>query len=76
MKQRYNFDRVRNGELMAQGVAVHAISLEEATDLAYALLRRQSREARTELRFADNEPCVAALKCPICGTKHPARTEE
>ena len=62
MKTRYNFDRFRKGELMAEGVAVHANSMAEALVKANALLNGED----AELRFTDNEPCVAALKCQIC----------
>ena len=42
--RRYNFQRIRNGAEMAQGVAVHADDIGEAVVKAHALMReRQSK---------------------------------
>ena len=62
----WNFDRYANGELMAEGIRVHAESLESALTSAYRLLdaTRQHNKCKEELVFIDNEPCVS--KCLIC----------
>jgi hypothetical protein len=59
---RYNFTRFRAGKEMAEGVAVHADSLEAATAKARAMLDNPAES----IRFDDNQPCVPALNCAIC----------
>lgn len=59
---RYNFDRYRKGRLMAEGVAVHAGSVDEACAKAMALLYRKNEV----LRFTDNAPCTPLERCSIC----------
>jgi hypothetical protein len=62
--QRYNFDRIRDGVLMAEGIAVHANTADEAAAKAQSLL---GEEPGAVLLFRDNRPCPAAfIKCPLC----------
>lgn len=62
--QRYNFDRVRDGAgLMAEGIAVHAESLDEAEAKAQRLIDNNLVDT---IRFTDNRPCLPAERCPIC----------
>lgn len=62
MKRRYNFDRFHYGAPRAEGIAVHAESLEAAT----AKARTLRDDPDDTLRFTDNEPCAGALRCSVC----------
>jgi hypothetical protein len=65
--QRYNFDRFRRRVgLMAEGIAVHADSLDEARVKAERLIPDKQTDTIT---FTDNEPCPKMVRCSIC---HPA----
>jgi hypothetical protein len=62
--QRYNFDRFRAGVgLMAEGIAVHADSLEEARAKAEPLIDNKRTDT---IKFTDNQPCPAMVRCSIC----------
>jgi hypothetical protein len=58
MKKRYNFDRYRGEQLMAEGIAVHANDPDEALIRAKILLGADRGET---LRFRDNDPCPAGF---------------
>lgn len=60
--KRYNFDRYVYGRLMAEGVTVHADTLEEAQGRAPRFASRPF----THLHFTDNAPCARATRCPYC----------
>lgn len=63
--KRYNFDRYRGKVLMAQGIAVHADSLDDATFKALSL-----RDRKTErIEFVDNKPCTKYEHCTICSAE-------
>ncbi len=67
--QRYNFDRLRyGGQVMAEGIAVHADTIKEATTMAEGLMRNDTEA----IRFRDNRPCPAVLKCSYCMTPNVA----
>lgn len=70
--KRFNFDRYQEEQLMAEGVAVHADTLLEATALAEDLARR-TYGGCWRLQFTDNNPCPPYFKrtdiphrCNVC----------
>lgn len=62
-KMRYNYTRYRGTREMAEGIAVHASSKEEADTKADEMLRSHYSSA-DRLVFRDNNPCV--INCTIC----------
>lgn len=66
----WNFDRCKNGKLIADRIRVHAENIDLAWILAVKLHIKTcpKREIHREyLIFVDNEPCVS--KCSICGVE-------
>jgi len=55
---RWNFDRIRKGRLMAEGIAVHAKTLDEAMVMACAL----NGDPSERLIFRDNATCRHAQR--------------
>jgi hypothetical protein len=66
--RRYNFQRIRNGVEMAEGVAVHAVDIEEAVVKAHTLMR-DSYPPDDHIRFIGIDPCAPLAKCTICERK-------
>lgn len=63
-QREWNFDRYRNGQLMAQGVKVHAATETEAWIKAKELLHIDGNKPTDELRL---QPLKNSDKCPKCG---------
>ncbi len=66
--RRYNFQRIRKGKEMAEGVAVHAPDLEAAVIQAHRLMAVRY-PPDDHIRFVGNDPCVPAERCGICERK-------
>lgn len=56
--KRFNFDRYQNDKLMAEGVAVHAETLEDARREAEDFAGRVYPPG-WRLQFTDNTPCCS-----------------
>ena len=60
-KQLYRFDCLdKRGNVLAEGIGVHAESMEEAETAAQKLME----PGESKIRFRNNNPCVR--KCRIC----------
>lgn len=61
----YRFDRFNKaGQIMAEGIAVHATSMSEAEAKARAMMHPKDER----IAFRNNDPCHQARRCSICST--------